>query len=253
MGYSSARLAHDAASLHREVSYKWTYFVNTSFPLLTTLTMRANFNMFRLSSSLLLVAALASADLNFTNWQPPRKGDLRAPCPAMNSLANHNFINHDGTNITVDALVPILGEVFHWSTEVATIVSQQGLASAADPSKGTFTLGDLNTHNIFEHDASLSRADYYFGEHDDHTFRQDIFDQFLSFFDGQENVTLETAGAARYKRVEQSRADNPTFTYGETQQFFSYAETIFYFRGIVDPVTKACPVAWVKILFGTYL
>lgn len=40
-------------------------------------------------------------------WDAPSETDLRAPCPLLNSLANHYFLPHDGANISVEVLVNI--------------------------------------------------------------------------------------------------------------------------------------------------
>ena len=203
------------------------------------------------SLAALALVGPAIAVLDFSKWKTRQPGEFRAPCPAMNSLANHAFIQRDGRNITVASLVPVLEEVFHLSPELATIISSLGLLTAPDPSKGVFTLDDLNRHNICEHDASLSREDYYFHK-DPSTFRPEIFKTFIDHFKGMDYVTLEAAAAARYARVQDSRKRNPTFTYGTQQHITSYGETIKYFRTIVDPNTQKCPVAWVKILFGKF-
>lgn len=44
-------------------------------------------------------------DPRFTKWTPPGAGDVRAPCPGLNTLANHNFIHHNGKNMTIPHLV----------------------------------------------------------------------------------------------------------------------------------------------------
>jgi hypothetical protein len=200
--------------------------------------------------SVLALTGLALA-LDFENWHPPGPGDVRGPCPALNSLANHALIPHNGKNLTVPLLVQVMGEVFNISPELATIVSSLGLLTAPNPSAGSFDLDNLDKHNAFEHDASLSRADFALGG-DDHTFRPDIFAKFIAFFDGMENVTIPVAAAARYSRVLDSRKHNPNFTYGVQQQITSYGETVKYFRTMVDPKTGATPVEFVKILFGRF-
>lgn len=131
---------------------------------------------------------------------------------------------------------------------MATIVTNLALLAAPDPSKGVFTLGDLNKHNFFEHDASLSRVDFGLGG-DGHTFDKPTFKRFLSFFGNDEFVTLEKAALARYDRVQASRRDNRNFTYGSQQRITSYGETIKYFRTMVDNKTGKTPLKFVKILF----
>ena len=204
--------------------------------------------------SVLFFNGLAFAAVDFTNWAPPGPGDERGPCPALNSLANHHILPHDGKNLTVPLLVNVMGEVFNLSPELATTIGQLALATAPDPSAGSLDLPDLDKHNAFEHDASLSRVDFAFsGIPGDAKFNSTLFDEFLSFFDGMDYITIPAAAAARYNRVKSSRAHTPGFTYGPIQQITSYAETIKYFRTMIDPTNGLTSKQFVKILFGKSL
>lgn len=192
---------------------------------------------------------LAQAGLDFDKWHPAVKGDLRCGCPAMNSLANHGFINHNGSNITVGQVVPLMQEVFHLSEGLASTVTNLALLAAEDPASGIFSLGMLNRHNIFEHDASLTRKDFYLGG-DGHTIDNASLAQFLSYFEGAPWVDLNDAAAARYARVKLSEDKNPNFTYRAQQRITSYGETIKYFRTMVDPTSNRTSVDFVKTLFA---
>lgn len=58
-----------------------------------------------------------------------------------------------------------------------------GFLSNPLPITGFFDLNMLNQHNFpIEHDASLSRMDAFLGDHV--SFKQEIFDQVLDFFEG---------------------------------------------------------------------
>ncbi|KAL4789093.1 putative sterigmatocystin biosynthesis peroxidase stcC [Aspergillus venezuelensis] len=189
------------------------------------------------------------AELDFENWHPAGVGDLRCGCPAMNSLANHGFINHNGSNITVGEVIPLMKEVFHLSEELATIVTGLAVLGADDPASGNFNLDMLNRHNIFEHDASLTRKDFYLGG-DGHTIDPPALEKFLGHFEGKEWVDLNDAAAARYARVEESREKNPSFLYQDQQIITTYGETIKYFRTMVDPRSNKTSAEFVKILFS---
>lgn len=52
--------------------------------------------------SLLLTATLA---LPSYEYQRPLATDERGPCPGLNTLANHGYINRSGRNIAYDALI----------------------------------------------------------------------------------------------------------------------------------------------------
>jgi hypothetical protein len=196
------------------------------------------------------LATIAKADVNFTNWAPPGPGDVRGPCPAMNSMANHHIIPHHGMNLTIPMLADALAKTFNLSIEMGTIVSGIGLATAPDPSLGYFNLNHLNKHNAFEHDASLSRVDYYFsGDDGIAKFDNATFNRWFSHFDGLQYIDIETAAKARYAQVQYSRKHTPGFTYLEQHRITSYAETIKYLKTMVDSTGKTRR-DFVKILFG---
>ncbi|KAL4865140.1 hypothetical protein BDV12DRAFT_175096 [Aspergillus spectabilis] len=199
--------------------------------------------------STFFVFGAAQAELDFDQWHPAVPGDMRCGCPAMNSLANHGFINRNGSNITVGEVVPLMQEVFHLSEELATIVTKLAVLSADDPASGLFNLDMLNRHNIFEHDASLTRKDFYLGG-DGHTIDQVALKKFLRFFKGKQWIDLNDAAMARYARVLESRLKNPTFLYQDQQIITTYGETIKYFRTMVDPRSNKTSAEFVKILFS---
>ncbi|KAL2867508.1 peroxidase family protein [Aspergillus lucknowensis] len=191
----------------------------------------------------------AQATLDFEKWHPAGPGDLRCGCPAMNSLANHGFINHNGSNVTVGEVIPLMQEVFHLSEELATIVTNLAVLSADDPASGKFDLGMLNRHNIFEHDASLTRKDAYLGG-DGFTIDQEALQKFLGHFEGKEWIDLNDAAMARYERVLESQLKNPSFLYQDQQIITTYGETIKYFRTMVDPRSNKTSAEFVRILFS---
>jgi hypothetical protein len=65
------------------------------------------------------------------------------------------------------------------------------------------------------------------------------------------DATIPVASKARYNRVVQSRASDPTFTYGAREIVLSYGETALYLSVMGDPITGIAPVSYVKEFFGT--
>lgn len=209
----------------------------------------------RIPSPLILLslggAALARQELDFLNWAAPGPSDVRGPCPALNSLANHNLIPHSGRNITAPLLVDILGRVFNLSLELAETITAGGLATRS-PDATAFDLPDLNRHNAIEHDASLSRADLFFtGPDRAGTFDCATFDRFFAHLAGADYVSAEAAAAGRYGQVRHARAHNPNFTYGLQQQVTGYAETALYMSTMVDG-TGRTRTEFVRVLFGRW-
>ncbi|CAI6331161.1 unnamed protein product [Periconia digitata] len=209
--------------------------------------------MFLLKSLLsflwLVQTAKAFADIDFTNWAPPGPGDIRGPCPAMNSMANHHILPHNGRNLTVPMMADALAATFNLSPEMGTIVATIGLSTTPDPSAGFMDLNHLNKHNAFEHDASLSRVDHYFsGDEGIAKFDNATFGRWFSHFKGLEYIDIEIAAKARYAMVKHSRENTPGFTYEEQHRITSYAETIKYLKTMIDSTGK-CKTEFVKILF----
>ena len=207
-------------------------------------------SLLNLTLAFVWITGFASASIDFTNWAPPGPGDVRGPCPAMNSMANHHIIPHDGMNLTIPMLSEALAGTFNLSIEMGTVVSGIALAIAPDPSLGHFDLNHLNKHNAFEHDASLSRVDYYFsGDEGIAKFDNETFNRWFSHFDGLQYIDIDIAAKARYAMVKYSREHTPGFTYLEQHRITSYAETIKFLKTMVDSTGKARR-DFVKILFG---
>jgi hypothetical protein len=196
-----------------------------------------------------VLIALVIADVDFTVWHPAGTTHVRSPCPALNSLANHDILPRDGRNYTVPMLVKALGEGLNVSTEIATTLSSLGMSLSADAASGTFDLDDLNKHNAIEHDASLSRKDFDLGGNAQ-AFDSDVFQETLSYFNGATNVSVEEVAAARWGRIQKSQAENSKFLYGENQRFPSYFESSAYYQLFKDPKTNLASVDWVTIFFS---
>lgn len=124
-----------------------------------------------------LASAASTTAQNFTSWEAAGANDVRSPCPALNTLANHGFLPHSGKGISLPQLITALNDGMNVGADFAVAAGALSLfAVQDDPLALSFNLDDLNEHNFpVEHDASLSRADYYEGG-DDHSFNQTIFD-----------------------------------------------------------------------------
>ncbi|KAM3422724.1 Ubiquitin-conjugating enzyme E2 J1 [Cercospora zeina] len=188
-------------------------------------------------------------DPRFTDWRAPGANDARSPCPGLNSLANHGFLNRDGRNLTIPHLVEGMAAGLNIGPDFAVAIGGVGLLSSPDVLGGSFDLSDLDQHNFpIEHDASLSRQDDFFG--DDHDFNNDIWQQTLSFFDGRTMTSLLDAAEAIAGRTADSHARNPEFVYGLREFVLRYGETGLYLQTMggndLDGVTR---LDWVQSLF----
>jgi Peroxidase, family 2 len=103
-----------------------------------------------------LLFALSAAQ-NFSTWSPPGPGDVRSPCPGLNSLANHGFLPHSGKSITIPMVITAINDGMNVGADFATAIGGAGLLSVpANALATSFDLNNLDEHNFpIEHDASF--------------------------------------------------------------------------------------------------
>lgn len=190
--------------------------------------------------------------VNFKQWAPAGPGDVRSPCPGLNSLANHGILPRNGKDITIPILIQALSDGLNTGADFATVIGGAGLLSVPNNALATsFNLDNLDEHNFpIEHDASLSRADYNLGNGDNYSFNQSIFDTVLSYYGDMVNTSIPVAAMAKINRVKTEDARDPDFTYTPQQFVLSYGETALYLSVMGDPITGVAPLEYVKIFFG---
>ncbi|RXW25115.1 heme-thiolate peroxidase [Candolleomyces aberdarensis] len=183
-------------------------------------------------------------------WKPLRKGDVRGPCPGLNTLASHGYLPRDGvatpTQIvnaiqeglnmenTAAILATYLGHLLN-GNQVTDLLSIGGKTpKTGPPPPAPAHAGGLNVHGTFEGDAGLTRADEFFG--DNHSFNQTLFDKLVDFSNryggGFYNYTV--AGELRYSRIQDSIATNPQFSFKNVRYITAYGETVFPVNFFVD-------------------
>ncbi|KAF8439682.1 Chloroperoxidase [Boletus edulis BED1] len=94
---------------------------------------------------------------NAHSFCPPQPGDIRSPCPALNTLANHGFLPRNGKNIGVFDIIKGLREGYKLSAVLAYFLAFSGVLLLAQFRH--MSLADLARHNLVEHDASLFHLD----------------------------------------------------------------------------------------------
>ncbi|KAI9170791.1 Peroxidase, family 2-domain-containing protein [Paramyrothecium foliicola] len=170
-------------------------------------------------------------------WHPPTPNDFRGPCPMMNTLANHGYLQRDGRNITREAVRSAMSGALNFDAALADIMFDQAIIANPEPNATFFTLDDLNRHNVLEHDASLrfgsildckmrltnrfSRSDAFFGNN--FVFNQTIFDETRQYW-SQPVLTANMLAMSKLARQVTSKAFNPTYTFTESTERFSEGE-----------------------------
>ncbi|EKG22572.1 Deoxyribonuclease TatD-related protein [Macrophomina phaseolina MS6] len=145
---------------------------------------------------------------NHFTWSPP--GEVRAPCPVLNTLANHEFLPHDGRNITLDKAIDALGSAMNIAPALATTFFNGGLRTNPTPNANWFDLDMLHKHNVLEHDGSLSRRDMHFDS--SNKFDPATFADFLSYFGDATVLGVNATADARARHAYEMSKINPEFT-----------------------------------------
>ncbi|KAJ7096138.1 Chloroperoxidase [Mycena epipterygia] len=148
---------------------------------------------------------------------PPKEGDSRSCCPALNALANHGILPRDGRNIRFPEMTHAVRNTYNFSLTFSSYVPY----CSADfmnknYSKDTFDLAEISLHNAIEHDASLTRQDVKF-DPDQGKPHLPFINEVLASASGKDkegNPLLTPADLSRclgHRRAE-ARAANPDFS-----------------------------------------
>ncbi|EEB94625.1 hypothetical protein MPER_06529, partial [Moniliophthora perniciosa FA553] len=113
-------------------------------------------------STILLGFAAADTDWSNHQFRAPHTGDLRAPCPGLNTLANHGFIPRDGRNLSVSTVIQGSLDGFNIPSAFIRFIAKLSILTS-NGNDDHFTLEDIALHGTAEHDASVSRSDYALG------------------------------------------------------------------------------------------
>ncbi|EAW24610.1 peroxidase family protein [Aspergillus fischeri NRRL 181] len=168
-------------------------------------------------------------------FQPPRKGDQRGPCPALNALANHAYIPRSGV-VSFAEVIAAVNNVYGMGVDLTTILALMGLVWTGNPLAlvPSFSIGGRDSgvnnllnnlggllgepqgltgsHNFIEADSSNTRDDLYVTGNN-YALNMDKFMEWYNMStDGTFSMDLM---AERAKiRFEQSIQTNPEFYYG---------------------------------------
>ncbi|EST08028.1 Chloroperoxidase [Kalmanozyma brasiliensis GHG001] len=168
---------------------------------------------------------------------PPGPNDIRGPCPGLNLLANHGYLNRNGvTNLAqgIDAIGKVFGveadlglalnayavvfngNILDLTWSIGGPYQSQGLGKVTDILLGP--PGGINAHNIYEGDASIVRQDYYQpgANHDNVQVHLPYFQDLLDLGNNDQTedkdvYTAELMLQHKSNRWHQSVAVNPLF------------------------------------------
>ncbi|KAF8719041.1 hypothetical protein AX14_011541 [Amanita brunnescens Koide BX004] len=159
---------------------------------------------------------------------PPKDGDSRCACPALNALANHGLLPRDGRNISFKEATRQCRNVYNFSATFSYYVpNHMANLLGKSYSKDTFDLEEISLHNGIEHDASLTRLDYAFDK-DQGKPHLPFIREFLDSASGKDkdgNVLMTATDIANFsaKRRVDASASNPEFSLSLNHKMFASA------------------------------
>ncbi|KAF9477466.1 aromatic peroxygenase precursor [Pholiota conissans] len=183
-------------------------------------------------------------------WKPTGKDDMRGPCPGLNTLASHGWLPRNGI-ASPSQIITAVQEGFNMGNDLAIFVTYAahlvdgnlltdllsigGKSLKTGPSPpAPAIVGGLNTHGVFEGDASMTRGDDFFG--DNHSFNETLFDELVEFSNkfGGGFYNLTAAAEFRWHRIQSSISTNPIFSLTSPRYYTAYAESVFPLTFFVD-------------------
>jgi len=163
-------------------------------------------------------------------------GDTRGPCPGLNALANHNYLNHNGVTTLTQAIeattkgfgmgVDLAGFLSTISVLFDGAILTQQWSIGSGGGSGIATLGGLlgagdgltGSHNKYETDSSPMRGDRYVYCGNNYEVQlsqyQVLYDYYKGVPDDEVSFTFSDLAKFRNFRFEQSVSENPFFFYG---------------------------------------
>lgn len=218
-----------------------TFAVITCASLMSQLTQARSLRILPLSSytrSAFLAATTTAADDQddtHSYFRPPHEetGGFpnntrkyhRAPCPCLNTLANHGYFPRDGKNLTPALVKHVIVEMFNLQESLA-----ESLASTLP---AEFTLADLGVHNFIEHDASMVHDDAYF-KRDPSLVNTTLADELFARAGKDQLLTKRIVAHFRADRETQCAKTDPEYTFGFKRQAGAYAEAAAFLLAMGD-------------------
>ncbi|THH27216.1 heme-thiolate peroxidase [Antrodiella citrinella] len=168
----------------------------------------------------------AGANGMWPKYTAPARGDSRCSCPALNAMANHGILPHDGRNITFRELNTAIRNTYNFAPSFCYFVLNY-IAGILDRNywSDSFDLADIDVHNGIEHDASLIREDQFF-ESDQATISVPLVERLLKSGTGP-NGDLTPADLSRLlsQRRAESKAKNPQYSQALQHRLFGSANS----------------------------
>ncbi|ORX93209.1 Cloroperoxidase, partial [Basidiobolus meristosporus CBS 931.73] len=171
-------------------------------------------------------------------FQPPGGSASRGPCPALNVLANHGYFPRDGKNLDRETIINGLTTVYNIDLGFAQFLADRALELLGTKNdNGNVVLEDLeklSTHNVIEHDISLSRLDLSLG--DNNNPNAELVEQVSQASKDGFSMTFDDFAQLRRLRYDQCK-NNPGLTWNLKQKITAYGESALLLNVFGDGTT----------------
>lgn len=199
------------------------------------------------------------------DYAQPGPNDLRAPCPVLNSLANHGHLPRDGRGVTkteltaalktiglgFDATMFLVNTTFEIHSDDETSKAHLGLPDPGqvnEKGERVFNLDQVGRPHGPEHDVSLTRQDRELG--DCINIDPSLLQNFLSSSADGQYFTLTDFANYRKKRYEEQKAANPNLKFTPDHHRVACIE-VEAFQGLFGTgFTYAVPKNYVTAVFA---
>ncbi|KAK0654314.1 Chloroperoxidase [Cercophora samala] len=198
-----------------------------------------------LAAAVVAVNACVSNDDPFEQWHGPKAGDVRGPCPFLNTFANHGFLPRSGKYITHKDLADGLLNAVNFDANISAFLFDFAVSTNPEPNSTWFSLDHLSRHNVLEHDASLSRVDAFHGHAD--IFNQEAFDETRSHWG--DIVDVQSGVSAIVARMKTCKSTNPQYSISQLGEAFILGETAAFISILGDFQTITVDKRRVEYLF----
>eukprot|EP00532_Pseudo-nitzschia_australis_P006443 CAMPEP_0168169270 /NCGR_PEP_ID=MMETSP0139_2-20121125/3550_1 /TAXON_ID=44445 /ORGANISM="Pseudo-nitzschia australis, Strain 10249 10 AB" /LENGTH=364 /DNA_ID=CAMNT_0008086681 /DNA_START=155 /DNA_END=1249 /DNA_ORIENTATION=+ len=149
------------------------------------------------------------------DWIPATETQQRSPCPFLNTIANHGFINRNGTFIDVEDMANKLELVYNVASE---FIMANPIEQAIECDQTYFDengirridLKILFDGNCEEHEASMVRADKFFGKEESKDVDDRLLNGLLRMNKGENYLTLDDVFHYQGDRIADSLLKNPS-------------------------------------------
>jgi hypothetical protein len=171
-------------------------------------------------------------------WQAPGPGDLRGPCPGLNTAANHGYLPRSGVVNPIQLFVGAF-QALSLSPDLCAVLATLSFLFKGDLTTLTLSIGTRNglggglgDHGVLEGDASVTRDDAYFGNGwSPVRSKIELLKQEMIQYGGGE-ITPYQLAKSRKRAFDDSRENNPNFDFNPWRMLVAYGESGFVMRAL---------------------